>query len=204
MGDNAHEVVDLTASTPRRNPIHLSSSPPTAFDASSSSHRRQPATSRGVKRGNNEDGEPSASSPGPPNHIPIRMDLTEAASVQEAAPKRFRNRLRSYAWEHNPFRATHHRDPPRSNPLLAYRCPICLERPINPTSAFCGHVFCHKCIWDHLEFSSQSQSHDSSKKSKGTCPVCRTPISRSNSGKSRGITPIIFQTEKREDPPPTS
>ncbi|KAJ5782729.1 hypothetical protein N7457_004503 [Penicillium paradoxum] len=238
MSDDEPEVVDLTASTPRRRTaIPVSSSPPTAFDhLPPFSRGRQPVASRGIKRSNNQPGESSASASARANNISLAMDLTgnsgsievphSSANIREPetamaerpvqgepSPKRLRPTLPSNNFERaNPSEHGIHSGPKgpdenepkqNSNPLLAYRCPICLETPECWTSSVCGHLFCHRCIYDHLEFSSRHSNGDTSKKSKGTCPVCRTPISRSDSGKSRGLVPIIFQTRKRDDPSPT-
>ncbi|KAJ5558764.1 Zinc finger RING-type [Penicillium sp. DV-2018c] len=52
------------------------------------------------------------------------------------------------------------------------------------------------CICSHLEFHPGDRAGEA-KPSKGTCPVCRTLISRSDSGKARGLVPLVFKKNRK-------
>lgn len=64
--------------------------------------------------------------------------------------------------------------------LTSYKCPVCMDTPVDATSTVCGHLFCHKCIMDTLKFSEEQRSDTSGKGPRGTCPVCRKPLARTD------------------------
>ncbi|KAJ5498877.1 hypothetical protein LT330_003952 [Penicillium expansum] len=198
MSRNRTDVVDLTTRSSRQNPISLSSSPPNASTHASSSRHEQVAPTRGVKRRRNWSDEHSdsvTSSSTLSEDEPIEtIDMTDdssAAALARTVAKQREDAIKAQASEE--------RDSNLSA-ILAYKCPICMETPVDATSTSCGHLFCHKCIIDCLKMSEQTRGGDSSKQHKGTCPVCRTPISRKEvPGKSKNLIPLLFFTKKRGD-----
>ncbi|KGO67633.1 Zinc finger, RING-type [Penicillium italicum] len=197
MSRNRADVVDLTTRSSRQNPISLSSSPPNASYHASSSRHGQMAPSRGVKRRRNwsdEHGDPVASSSAEEPIETIDMtDDSSAAALARTVAKQRADAIKAQASAEKESNLS---------PLLAYKCPICMETPVDATSTSCGHLFCHKCIIDCLKMSERTRGGDSSKQHKGTCPVCRTPISRKEvPGKSKNLIPLLFLTKKRGDLP---
>ncbi|GKZ34666.1 SUMO-targeted ubiquitin ligase complex subunit slx8 [Aspergillus brasiliensis] len=86
--------------------------------------------------------------------------------------------------------------------LLAYKCPVCMDTPVDATSTACGHLFCHKCIIDTLKFSEEQRSDMSGKGPRGTCPVCRKYLSRNDMpGPKRNLVPLQIKltTRKRRE-----
>ena len=89
-------------------------------------------------------------------------------------------------------------------PLTAYKCPVCMETPIDATSTACGHVFCHRCIIDTLNWSSRQrqESTQGHRPQKGVCPVCRKPLDLKDTppGTGRGLIPLElkFMAKKRK------
>ncbi|KAJ5812707.1 Zinc finger RING-type [Penicillium robsamsonii] len=226
MSRNSPEVVDLTTRArsptraPRQNPISLSSSPPGASDHASSSQHAQLHSPRGVKRRRNWSDEHGTSSSTLSEDEPIEtIDMTDdsgAGALARAVAKQREAAAKAQAEEERNANLS---------AILAYKCPICMETPVDATSTSCGvflilhytgfeharastdssylgHLFCHKCIIDCLKMSEQTRGGDSSKQHKGTCPVCRTPISRKETpGRSKNLIPLLFQTRKRGDLP---
>ena len=66
--------------------------------------------------------------------------------------------------------------PPRLSTLT---CVICLEPPRNLTTTLCGHLFCHTCLMEALIAGEHGASAS-------RCPVCRTAVLRTDSGKTQG------------------
>lgn len=103
--------------------------------------------------------------------------------------------------------------------VTAFKCPVCMDTPVDATTTVCGmqirpprfcekgltylgHLFCHKCIVDTLRFG-EDQRADSSSKPRGTCPVCRKPLTRTDTfGPKRNLVPIQLQLKKRNRNPP--
>ncbi|KAJ6139328.1 hypothetical protein N7471_005814 [Penicillium samsonianum] len=202
MSRNRADVVDLTTRSSRQNPISLSSSPPTASNPTTSSSHGQLATARGVKRRRNwsdEHGDPVASSSAISEEHIETIDMTDdsgAAALARTVAKQREDAIKAQASAESDSNLS---------AILAYKCPICMETPVDATSTSCGHLFCHKCIIDCLKMSEQTRGGDSSKHHKGTCPVCRTPISRKETpGKSKNLIPLLFLTKKRGDLPVSS
>ncbi|ETI21461.1 hypothetical protein G647_07808 [Cladophialophora carrionii CBS 160.54] len=78
-------------------------------------------------------------------------------------------------------------------PLTAYKCPVCMDTPTDATSTVCGHVFCHRCIVDTLNWSIDQRREDApaSRKVKGVCPVCRKPLDlKDTPGTGRSLVPL--------------
>ncbi|KIW21410.1 hypothetical protein PV08_01990 [Exophiala spinifera] len=91
-------------------------------------------------------------------------------------------------------------------PLTAYKCPVCMDTPTDPTATICGHVFCHRCIIDTLNWSIQQRREDvpPSRKVKGVCPVCRKPLDIKDApGQTRTLVPLelklMVKKRKRDD-----
>ncbi|PLB44365.1 hypothetical protein P170DRAFT_440667 [Aspergillus steynii IBT 23096] len=85
--------------------------------------------------------------------------------------------------------------------LTAYKCPVCMDTPVDATSTACGHLFCHKCIIDTLKFSEEQRADTSGKTPRGTCPVCRKPLTRNDvPGPRRNLIPLQLKltTRKRD------
>ncbi|EKV05618.1 hypothetical protein PDIP_82170 [Penicillium digitatum Pd1] len=136
MSRNRAEVVDLTTRSSRQSPISLSSSPPNASNHASSSRHEQLATARGVKRRRNwsdERGDAVASSSTLSENEPIEtIDMTDdsgAAALARTVAKQREDAIKA--------QASAERDSNLSA-LLAYKCPICMETPVDATSTSCG------------------------------------------------------------------
>jgi hypothetical protein len=221
MSRNRAAVVDLTTRSSRQNPISLSSSPPAASDHASSSRHAQLPTPRGVKRRrdwSDEHGDSTASSSTLSEDQPIEtIDMTDdagAAALARTVAKQREDAIKAQASAESDSNLS---------AIRAYKCPICMETPVDATSTSCGmflilyhiglarastdslyigHLFCHKCIIDCLKMSEETRGGDSTKHHKGTCPVCRTPISRKETpGKPKNLIPLLFLTRKRGDIP---
>lgn len=87
--------------------------------------------------------------------------------------------------------------------LTAFKCPVCMDTPVDATSTVCGHLFCHKCIIDTLKFG-EEQRADSSSKPRGTCPVCRKPLVRTDRPPKKDLIPLQLQLKKRSRNPVTT
>ncbi|KIW64713.1 hypothetical protein PV04_09628 [Phialophora macrospora] len=90
-------------------------------------------------------------------------------------------------------------------PLTAYKCPVCMDTPTDATSTICGHVFCHRCIIDTLNWSIEQRREDApaNRKVKGVCPVCRKPLDlKDTPGTGRSLVPLelrlLVKKRKRE------
>ena len=93
-------------------------------------------------------------------------------------------------------------------PFTAYKCPVCMDTPTNATSTSCGHVFCHRCIVDTLNWSMEQrrEAHPGNRKLKGVCPVCRKPLDlKDTPGTGRSLVPLelklMVRKRKREQAP---
>ncbi|PWY94303.1 hypothetical protein BO94DRAFT_327855 [Aspergillus sclerotioniger CBS 115572] len=83
--------------------------------------------------------------------------------------------------------------------LTAYKCPVCMDTPVDATSTACGHLFCHKCIIDTLKFSEEQRADTSGKGPRGTCPVCRKPLARNDlPGPKRNLIPLQIRLTTRK------
>ena len=88
-------------------------------------------------------------------------------------------------------------------PLTAYKCPVCMDTPTDATSTACGHVFCHRCIVDTLNWSMEQRREDAPthRKVKGVCPVCRKNLDlKDTPGNGRSLIPLElkFMVKKRK------
>ncbi|KAJ5367507.1 hypothetical protein N7541_001448 [Penicillium brevicompactum] len=186
--DRAREVVDLTSSTTRQNPIALSSSPPFPSHASSSQFAQDSERARKRQRQHENHRYPPSS---PDIFLGAEaietIDMTEDPDANELAKAVARQREDAIKAQ----QPTETSDRPL-NPLMAYKCPICMDTPVDATTTSCGHLFCHKCIVDCLTFTPETRG-DSSKQSKGTCPVCRKPLSHKESSKKQSLIPIQYK-----------
>lgn len=136
MSRNRADVVDLTTRSSRQNPISLSSSPPTASNHASSSRHGQLPTARGVKRRRNwsdEHGDPVASSSTLSESEPIEtIDMTDdsaAAALARTVAKQREDAIKAQASAESNSNLS---------AILAYKCPICMETPVDATSTSCG------------------------------------------------------------------
>ncbi|KAL2429777.1 hypothetical protein ABEF95_010340 [Exophiala dermatitidis] len=91
-------------------------------------------------------------------------------------------------------------------PLTAYKCPVCMDTPTDATSTVCGHVFCHRCIMDTLNWSIEQRRDGAppNRKVRGVCPVCRKPLdTKDTPGASRSLIPLelklLVRKRKRDD-----
>ncbi|KAK5279789.1 hypothetical protein LTR40_007276 [Exophiala xenobiotica] len=91
-------------------------------------------------------------------------------------------------------------------PLTAYKCPVCMDIPTDATSTICGHVFCHRCIIDTLNWSIEQRREDAprSRKVRGVCPVCRKQLDTKDiPGPTRSLVPLelkfLVRKRKRDD-----
>ncbi|KIV87694.1 hypothetical protein PV11_03224 [Exophiala sideris] len=90
--------------------------------------------------------------------------------------------------------------------LTAYKCPVCMDTPTDATTTICGHVFCHRCILDTLNWSIEQRREDAppNRKVKGVCPVCRKQLDTKDSpGTTRSLVPLelklMVRKRKRDD-----
>ncbi|KAI9043482.1 uncharacterized protein KD926_003633 [Aspergillus affinis] len=86
--------------------------------------------------------------------------------------------------------------------LKKAECRVCLDTPVDATTTACGHLFCHKCIMTALK-SGEERADTSGKTPRGTCPICRKPLSRNDvPGARRNLVPLQFKlaTRKRTSP----
>ncbi|RMZ76940.1 hypothetical protein DV737_g4596, partial [Chaetothyriales sp. CBS 132003] len=87
--------------------------------------------------------------------------------------------------------------------LTAYKCPVCMETPVNATTTICGHLFCHQCIIDTLQWSAKQRDGHApgGRKKCGMCPVCRKLLSiKDGPGTGRTLVPLElrFLSQKRK------
>lgn len=137
MSRNRADVVDLTTRSSRQNPISLSSSPPTVSNHASSSRHGQLPTARGVKRRRNssdEHGDSVASSSSTLSEDePIEtIDMTDdsgAAALARTVAKQREDAIKAQASAESNSNLS---------AILAYKCPICMETPVDATSTSCG------------------------------------------------------------------
>ncbi|KAL4891292.1 hypothetical protein BDV59DRAFT_182999 [Aspergillus ambiguus] len=86
--------------------------------------------------------------------------------------------------------------------LASYKCPVCMDAPVDATSTICGHLFCHKCIVDTLKFSEEQRIDAPGRGPKGMCPVCRKPLTRSDlPGPKRNLIPLQLKLSTRKRNP---
>lgn len=90
--------------------------------------------------------------------------------------------------------------------FTAYKCPICMDNIIDATTTICGHLFCHRCIVDTLNWSATQRKQElgSTRKVNGVCPVCRKSLAnRDNPGTARTLVTLelkfLTKKRKRED-----
>lgn len=87
--------------------------------------------------------------------------------------------------------------------FTAYKCPICMDTLKNATTTICGHLFCHRCIVDTLNWSAaqKKQETGTTRKVNGVCPVCRKVIAVKDSpgtGRTLVIVEMKLLTKKRK------
>ncbi|KAL5362669.1 hypothetical protein BJX96DRAFT_154367 [Aspergillus floccosus] len=86
--------------------------------------------------------------------------------------------------------------------LANYKCPVCMDTPVDATSTMCGHLFCHKCIIDTLKFSEEQRMDAPGRGPKGMCPVCRKPLTRADApGPKRNLIPLQLKLSTRKRNP---
>jgi hypothetical protein len=95
-------------------------------------------------------------------------------------------------------------------PFTAYKCPVCMDTPTDATSTACGHVFCHRCIVDTLNWSIEQRREDApaNRKVKGVCPVCRKALDlKDTPGNGRSLVPLelkLMVKKRKRDPEPSN
>lgn len=156
-------------------------SPPSSSSSSRSAQQRQPAT--------------------PPAEDPAieSVDLTavdDNASLSAALAKQRQDAIQAQ----NPGTEA------GRTLLTAYKCPVCMDTPTNATTTVCGHVFCHRCILDTLNWSIEQRREAAppTRKVKGVCPVCRKPLDTKDvPGAGRSLVPLelrlLVKKRKRDD-----
>ncbi|KAA8652605.1 uncharacterized protein ATNIH1004_001510 [Aspergillus tanneri] len=127
------------------------------------------------------------------NELYASIDLTtvdESSSLSRTLAKQ----------REDAIRAQHTVDDERGRSVLtAYKCPVCMDTPVDATSTACGHLFCHKCIIDTLKFSEEQRADSTGKTPRGTCPVCRKPLTRSDvPGPRRNLIPLQLKLTARK------
>jgi len=162
---------------------------------SSSRHGHEP---RGIKRRRLSDENPSAgpSSTYRRNEEDIEsLDLTEVDDAFALSKVLAKQREDAIKAQNNPT------DRSGRSVLTSYKCPVCMDMPVDATTTICGHLFCHKCIIDTLRFGEEQRSDGSGKGPRGNCPVCRKPLSRNDiPGPKRNLVPLQLKlmTRKRD------
>jgi hypothetical protein len=214
-------VVDLTSSHLRSERRPSTSSP---HDQPLAPHQAgSPAAPRGVKRRREDDGfwspDTSESAQGVDQESEDTIesiDLTEPESLlAKALAKQREDAIKAQKSTEG--------EKESGSILIAYKCPVCMDTPEDATSTACGqfspkqqhmplrvighplirhlslgHLFCHRCIIEYLN--SADQTLDSSKQARGTCPICRKPITKVDvSGPKRSLIPLALKltTKKR-------
>ncbi|KAJ9266309.1 hypothetical protein DTO212C5_6396 [Paecilomyces variotii] len=210
MDRSSPSVVDLAPSSSHQPPAEGSSSrhfPPiinSSRDTSQSSSRSTEAPPRGAKRRRLDVSDPSTRASSSSAAAPIfvgddsnieSVDLTEVEddnALSKALAKQREDAIRAQGPA---------RDGEGRSVLTAYKCPVCMDTPVDATSTICGHLFCHKCIIDTLKFSEEQRSDSSGKGPRGNCPVCRKPLTRNDvPGPRRNLVPLTLKlmTKKRD------
>ncbi|KAL4941062.1 hypothetical protein BDV06DRAFT_195255 [Aspergillus oleicola] len=190
--------MDSQASSSRRiSTVEIASaSPPQRRRSSNTSSG--PSGTRKRRRLTNESGSSviSDSSSSQPQNEPIEpIDLTEVDGNSAIAKVLAKQREDAVAAQH-----LHEGENARSR-LTAYKCPVCMENPVDATTTVCGHLFCHKCIIDTLKFSEEQRADQTGKAPRGSCPVCRKPLARADApGRKRNLVPLQIKliTRKRK------
>ncbi|KAJ5587424.1 uncharacterized protein N7459_003189 [Penicillium hispanicum] len=188
-------VVDLTSAPGRRPPAE-----PAAIIRPSSSHVHQGIRSgssrtgpRGIKRRREDDPLESEASDTQSDEQIESIDLTEIDSSSALAKTLAKQREDAIKAQQSTEEDKEH------SVLSAYKCPVCMDTPEDATSTACGHLFCNRCIHECLSRADE-QRFDSTKQVRGTCPVCRKPLTRNqSSGPRRSLIPLQIQltTKKR-------
>ncbi|KAF7720237.1 Uncharacterized protein PECH_001365 [Penicillium ucsense] len=190
-------VVDLTLS--QTTPLALRPSlevSPTLSPSSIRSDRSEPySMPRGTKRKRRQpDDSDDQSRPGTPDVTEGQIesidltDVTDTSSFARALAKKRPNEIQAQSPEQPDKQAT----------LAAYQCPVCMDHLEDSTTTSCGHLFCHKCIIEYLR-SIESGRSEQNKPAKGTCPVCRKPLSSKDSGTRRSLIPLKMKVISKKD-----
>ncbi|KAJ5653928.1 hypothetical protein N7490_000931 [Penicillium lividum] len=191
-------VVDLTASTDQTRQA-LSPSASLHFPSSRNDlpiPQSPDTTARGVKRRHTDDDSCSSTLSESSEDEQIEaIDLTDAAgsSFAKVLAKQREDAIKAQQSQND--------NDEGASLIKAYKCPICMDTPENATTTACGHLFCHRCILECLN-RSYEQPDNPNKFSRGTCPVCRKPITRNEApGPRRSLIPLQLKlmTRKRGD-----
>ncbi|KAL4930848.1 uncharacterized protein BDV17DRAFT_27030 [Aspergillus undulatus] len=175
---------DQPSSSRRTSAMEISSSPP---------QRRRPSTTQAGPSGPRKRRRLTSTSQLETEPIES-IDLTEVDGNSAIAKVLAKQREDAIAAQH-----LNEGENARSR-LTAYKCPVCMEPPVDATTTVCGHLFCHKCIIDTLKFSEEQRTDQTGKALRGTCPVCRKPLARADTpGPKRNLVPLQVQliTRKR-------
>ncbi|KAL4785621.1 hypothetical protein BJX76DRAFT_324313 [Aspergillus varians] len=169
--------------------------------SSSPPHPRRPSTQAGPsgsRKRRRLTNQSISSSESQPDNQPIEsIDLTDVDGNSAIAKALARQREDAIAAQKSSD------DGNARSILTAYKCPICIETPVDATTTVCGHLFCHKCIINALKSSEEQRTDHSGKTPRGICPVCRKPLARADTpGPKRNLIPLQMKliTRKRVNP----
>lgn len=219
-------IVDLTsaqASSDRRSSASSPPDQPPTRDRAGSQ-----TTPRGIKRRRGNDGFWSPNSSGSSEEVEQEEEAIESIDLTEPETSLQKTLAKQ---QEDAIKAQQSAEGERSGSVLsAYKCPVCMDTPEDATSTACGkfcrkwqpmsflsvielsltkhlslgHLFCHRCIVEYLN--SADQRLDSSKQTRGTCPICRKGITKvDKSGPKRSLIPLELKltTKKRSLVPPS-
>ncbi|KAL4795962.1 hypothetical protein BDV19DRAFT_361832 [Aspergillus venezuelensis] len=189
--------MDSQPSSRRISTVEITSeSPPQRRRASTASSG--PSRSRKRRRITNQSSSSvvSGSSASQAHNEPIEsIDLTEVDGNTAIAKVLAKQREDAVAAQH-----LNEGENARSR-LTAFKCPVCMESPVDATTTICGHLFCHKCIIDCLKSGEEQRADQTGKAPRGSCPVCRKPLARVDApGPKRNLVPLQIKliTRKRK------
>ncbi|KAL4920459.1 hypothetical protein BDW62DRAFT_176503 [Aspergillus aurantiobrunneus] len=187
--------MDHQASSRRTSAVEIPSSSPPRPRRSSA--QAGPSGSRKRRRLTNQTVSSSSSASQPENEQIESIDLTDVDENSAMAKVLARQREDAIASQQSSGSGN------ARSKLTAFKCPVCLDTPVDATTTVCGHLFCHKCIIQVLKYSEEQRSDHPGKTPKGACPSCRKPLARADTpGPKRNLVPLQIKliTKKRAEP----
>ncbi|KAH6680814.1 hypothetical protein B0J14DRAFT_634313 [Halenospora varia] len=164
--------VDLTESSPPHN---------TSENMAPSRKRKAEDAGEGRASKITRAGSRAGSSPGTPKAKVEAVDLTDVENEEqykELAAKQQAELIKKQQQD----------EATRPVRLADFNCIICMDNPTDLTVTHCGHLFCSECLHQALYAGD-----------KKCCPVCRTPISTTMTGREKNKQPKngIFALEMK-------